>query len=73
MLIAPGILIGSLFIIAGAFLFLRIVGKEVHRRDKYLELRLHEKLEELKKQEAKAERAPAAAEAPEIIEAVEAA
>lgn len=42
-------------LLLGSGLFLRLVAKEKHRREKYLLLRLHEKAEELKKEaEAKA-------------------
>ncbi len=44
--------------LVGAGVFLRLAGKEKHRREKYLKQRLEDKINELKKQaEQKAEQA----------------
>lgn len=43
------LLVHLLILITGCGAFLRLVGKEKHRREKYLQLRLEETLEELRK------------------------
>ena len=42
------LLLKALPVIAACGIFLRIVGKETRRREKYLELRLHEEEEEMR-------------------------
>lgn len=53
--IDPGILVLMALLTTGAMVFLRIVAKEKHRREKWLQLRLDEKIKELKKGQSSAE------------------
>lgn len=56
----PHNLLIMMTILMGTGVFLRLVGKEKHRREKYLKQRLEDKINELKKQaEQQAEQAAA--------------
>lgn len=49
-----GLLPTLIVLLAGGGLFLRIVGKEKHRREKWLQFRLENKIKELKEKQQQA-------------------
>jgi len=46
MIVPPHILIGIFLCTAATFMYLRFVAREIHRREKYLERRLEDKIAE---------------------------
>jgi len=48
-------LLTAIILAGGAGIFLRLVGKEKHRRETWLQLRLNEKIEELKEAQPETE------------------
>lgn len=46
MIVPPHILIGIFFCAAATFIYLRFVAREIHRREKYLERRMGDKIAE---------------------------
>ena len=51
MIVPPHILIGIFLCTAATFIYLRFVAREIHRREKYLERRMQDKIAEWEKKQ----------------------